>query len=45
MCFLLIRIVHDEPSPYKEAFIDDVANWILTRSVDPVQTDGAKSKL
>jgi acylglycerol lipase len=37
--------VHDEPSPDKEAFVDDVANWILARSTDPVQSDGARSKL
>jgi acylglycerol lipase len=37
--------VHDEPSPHKEVFMDDVANWILARSVEPVQVDGAKPKL
>ncbi|KAF3040361.1 hypothetical protein E8E12_009446 [Didymella heteroderae] len=37
--------LHDEPSPDKEVFMDDVANWILARSVEPVQTDGAKPKL
>jgi acylglycerol lipase len=39
-------IVHDEPSPEKEVFFDDVANWILARSNEPVQTtEGAKPKL
>ena len=42
---VLTMAVHDEPSPDKEVFMDDVANWILARSVDPVQTDGAKPKL
>jgi acylglycerol lipase len=41
---MLTSAVHDEPSPHKEVFIDDVANWILARSVDPV-VDGAKPKL
>ena len=31
---ILTLIVHDEPSPYKEAFMDDVANWIVARSVE-----------
>jgi acylglycerol lipase len=42
---VLTAAVHDEPSPDKEVFMDDVANWILARSVEPVQTDGAKPKL
>lgn len=42
---LLMLAVHDEPSPDKEVFMDDVANWILARSVEPVQVDGAKLKL
>jgi acylglycerol lipase len=29
--------VHDEPSPEKEVFMKDVANWILARSTEPVQ--------
>ncbi|KAJ4286146.1 hypothetical protein N0V90_013495 [Kalmusia sp. IMI 367209] len=37
--------LHDEPSPEKEVFVDDVANWILARSEDPVQVDGTKPKL
>ncbi|KAF1913505.1 Alpha/Beta hydrolase protein [Ampelomyces quisqualis] len=38
--------LHDEPSPEKEVFIDDVANWILARSNEPVQgAEAAKSKL
>ncbi|KAF2643099.1 alpha/beta-hydrolase [Massarina eburnea CBS 473.64] len=37
--------LHDEPSPDKETFADDVANWILERSTGPVQVDGSKSKL
>jgi acylglycerol lipase len=37
--------LHDEPSPENQEFMDDVANWILARSVDPVQVDGARSKL
>ena len=41
----LTWIVHDEPSPEKEVFIDDVAHWILARSTEPVQGDGAKPKL
>ena len=43
--WLLTLQVHDEPSPDKEVFMDDVANWILARSVEPVQVDGAKPKL
>lgn len=42
---LLMLAVHDEPSPDREVFMDDVANWILARSVEPVQVDGAKPKL
>lgn len=38
-------VVHDEPSPDKEVFMDDVVNWILARSGDSVQVDGAKPKL
>ena len=34
--------VHDEPSPDKEAFRDDVVNWILARCTD---LDGAKPRL
>ncbi|CAI6336968.1 unnamed protein product [Periconia digitata] len=37
--------LHDEPKPEKEIFVNDVASWILTRSVDPVQVDGSKPKL
>ncbi|KAH3920855.1 hypothetical protein HBI56_010860 [Parastagonospora nodorum] len=38
--------LHDEPSPEKEVFMEDVANWILARSTEPVQAgDGAKPKL
>ncbi|KAF1838536.1 alpha/beta-hydrolase [Decorospora gaudefroyi] len=37
--------LHDEPSPYKETFRDDVANWILARSTEPVEGDGAKPRL
>ncbi|KAH7109060.1 Alpha/Beta hydrolase protein [Dendryphion nanum] len=37
--------LHDEPSPENQEFMEDVANWILARSVEPVQTDGAKPKL
>ncbi|KAF2856505.1 alpha/beta-hydrolase [Plenodomus tracheiphilus IPT5] len=37
--------LHDEPGQDKEVFIDDVVNWILARSNEAVQTDGAKSKL
>ncbi|KAF1958655.1 alpha/beta-hydrolase [Byssothecium circinans] len=36
--------LHDEISPDKEKFIDDVTDWILARSVEPVQVD-SKSKL
>lgn len=42
---LLMPPVHDEPGPDKEVFMDDVASWILARSVEPVQVDGAKPKL
>ncbi|KAF2867096.1 Alpha/Beta hydrolase protein [Massariosphaeria phaeospora] len=37
--------LHDEPAPDNQLFMDDVANWILARSVDPVQVDSAKSRL
>lgn len=38
--------LHDEPSPDKEVFFDDVTNWILARSTDaPQVSDGAKPKL
>ncbi|PSN69956.1 alpha/beta-hydrolase [Corynespora cassiicola Philippines] len=37
--------LHDEPSPENQGFMDDVANWILARAVEPVQGDAAKSKL
>lgn len=40
----LISIVHDEPEPDCDRFIDDVASWILKRSVDPV-AEGGKAKL
>ncbi|ORY17412.1 Alpha/Beta hydrolase protein [Clohesyomyces aquaticus] len=33
--------LHDEPAPENHAFMNDVADWILARSVEPVQ----KSKL
>jgi acylglycerol lipase len=42
---VLIAIVHDEPSPDKEVFMDDVANWITARSGEAVQVDGSKPKL
>lgn len=35
--------LHEEPSPDKEAFRDDVVNWILTRSADSIE--GAKPRL
>jgi acylglycerol lipase len=42
----LTLVVHDEPSPDKEVFMEDVANWILARCTEPVQmTEGAKPKL
>jgi acylglycerol lipase len=41
----LTTTVHDEPSPEKEVFIEDVANWILARSIEPVQVDGTRPKL
>ncbi|KAF2476375.1 alpha/beta-hydrolase [Lindgomyces ingoldianus] len=37
--------LHDEPSPENQKFMNDVADWILARSVDPVQVEVAKSKL
>lgn len=43
--YLLTGVVHDEPSPDKEAFVDDVVNWVLARSEVPVQVDGSKPKL
>jgi acylglycerol lipase len=39
------KTVHDEPEPYRQAFLKDIVDWILARSVDPVQTDVGKSKL
>jgi acylglycerol lipase len=45
-CSQLTLAVHDEPSPDKEVFMEDVANWILARSTEPVQVgDGTKPKL
>lgn len=41
----LTLAVHDEPGQDKEVFMEDVAQWILARSTEPVQGDGAKSKL
>ena len=40
---VLTDIVHDEPSPDKEVFMDDVANWVLARTA--VQVDASKPKL
>jgi acylglycerol lipase len=40
----LMITVHDEPSPDKETFRDEVANWILARSTEPVGSD-AKPRL
>lgn len=37
--------LHDEPGHDKQVFMDDVANWILARSTETAQSDGAKSKL
>ncbi|KAF1947203.1 alpha/beta-hydrolase [Clathrospora elynae] len=37
--------LHDEPNPDKETFRDDVVNWILARSTDPIHNDGTKPKL
>ncbi|KAF2790319.1 alpha/beta-hydrolase [Melanomma pulvis-pyrius CBS 109.77] len=37
--------LHDEPGTEKQEFMDDVANWILTRSVEPVQVEASKPKL
>ena len=45
LVWLLTWIVHDEPSPENQVFMDDVAEWIFARSVDAVQVDAAKSKL
>ena len=42
---MLTMLVHDEPGKDKELFMDDVASWILARSNEPVQMDGAKPKL
>ncbi|RYN31175.1 hypothetical protein AA0119_g4827 [Alternaria tenuissima] len=37
--------LHDEPSPDKDAFRDDVVNWILARATDPAGEDSAKPRL
>jgi acylglycerol lipase len=37
--------VHDEPSPDKDVFRDDVVNWVLARVTDPVGDDSAKPRL
>lgn len=37
--------LHAEPKPDNETYANDVANWILARSVKPVQSQEAKSKL
>ncbi|KAF2271143.1 alpha/beta-hydrolase [Lojkania enalia] len=37
--------LHDEPKPENQGFMDDVADWILARSVEPVASDGSKPKL
>ncbi|KAH8719442.1 Alpha/Beta hydrolase protein [Phaeosphaeriaceae sp. PMI808] len=38
--------LHDEPSPHKEVFMEDVADWVLARSTEPVQVgEGSKPKL
>ncbi|XP_014561210.1 hypothetical protein COCVIDRAFT_87475 [Bipolaris victoriae FI3] len=37
--------LHEEPSPDKEAFLDDVVNWILARCTDAAGADGAKPRL
>lgn len=42
---LLTGPVHDEPSPDGEMFVDDVANWVLSRSEDPVQVEESKPRL
>lgn len=42
---LTLEIVHDEPEPDRQAFLKDITDWILARSVEPVQTDSRKSKL
>ncbi|KZM20502.1 Acylglycerol lipase [Ascochyta rabiei] len=37
--------LHDEPRAEAEVFMDDVASWILARSVEAVQVEGAKPRL
>ncbi|KAL6151074.1 hypothetical protein ACJQWK_10768 [Exserohilum turcicum] len=37
--------LHDEPSPDKETFCDDVVKWILARCTDRDGADGAKPRL
>ncbi|KAF2109653.1 Alpha/Beta hydrolase protein [Lophiotrema nucula] len=37
--------LHDEPSPEREVFVNDVADWISARSIEPVQGDAGKPKL
>ncbi|KAF1995833.1 alpha/beta-hydrolase [Amniculicola lignicola CBS 123094] len=37
--------LHDEPSPDNLEFMNDVADWILARSVEPVQVEASKPKL
>ena len=42
---LILVLVHDEPEGERHTFINDVADWILARSVDPVSVEESKSKL
>ncbi|KAF2275857.1 alpha/beta-hydrolase [Westerdykella ornata] len=37
--------LHDEPEPYGPAFLKDMVDWILARSVDPVQSDVQRPRL
>lgn len=45
MVLALTLSVHDEPSPDKDVFRDDVVNWVLARVTDPVGDDSAKPRL
>lgn len=41
----LTWVVHDEPEAERKVFAQDMVDWMLARSVEPVQADGAKPKL
>jgi hypothetical protein len=37
--------VHDEPEDHGRTFVNDVADWILERAVNPVSSEEGKAKL